>query len=571
MKWTQFLLPTLKEVPAEAEAVSHVLMLRAGLIRKLTAGVYSYLPLGVRVLRKVEAIVREEMNAQGALEVLLPAIHPVELWKRSGRFEVLGEDMITFNDRHKKLNILGPTHEEVITDLVAHEVNSYRQLPLILYQIQTKFRDEARPRFGVMRSREFIMKDAYSFDANPQGLDRSYEKMYNAYCAIFARCGLEYIPVEADTGVMGGNASHEFMVLAQSGEDRIVCCTACRYAASIDKAECREPEARSDTQPVEPLREVHTPGIRSGDDVAAFLKCRPMDLIKTLIYMVGDTPVAVLVRADHEVNEAKLGHAFAGRHLSLADEATIRRATGGPRGFSGPVGLRGIEIVADAGLRAAGLMGAGANKADTHLVGVDMDRDVTVSRWLDIRTITERDACPRCQGRIELRQAIEVGHVFKLGTKYSEALKAGVVDESGVSRPIIMGCYGIGVTRIIAACIEQRHDEQGIVWPRGISPFSVVILLLNLDHEPSRTTAADLYALLSERLAGDVLLDDRNVRAGIKFKDADLIGIPLQIIVGEKNIVIGKMEIKTRATQERQLVDIATVPDVVAELLARCP
>ncbi|MBI4845349.1 MAG: proline--tRNA ligase [Candidatus Omnitrophica bacterium] len=566
MRWTEFLLPTLKEIPSEAEAISHILMIRAGLIRRLTSGVYSYLPLGLRVLKKVEKIIRQEMDSKQAQEVLLPAIQPIELWIKSGRFAALGEDMITFTDRHKKVNVLGPTHEEVITALVKNEVNSYRQLPLILYQIQTKFRDEARPRFGVMRSREFIMKDAYSFDCDGEGLNTSYNKMYQAYCRIFKRCGLNFIAVEADTGIMGGDVSHEFMVLAENGEDMVVICENCKYAVSMDKAECVKPVTRGQEPVARKMEEVKTPGVSSVEDVARFLKVGAEQLVKTLIYIADDKPVAVLVRGDHEINETKLNRLLKAGSLSMADEETIQKVTGGPLGFSGPVGLSGLKIIADLGIAASSNFVVGANKSDVHFVGVNIERDFKVWQWADVRNIMDKDICPKCMQPIKIEQAIEVGHVFKLGTKYTENLNATFLDEQGKAKKIIMGCYGIGVTRLIAACIEQNCDKNGIIWPKEIAPFQVILMPLNTAHVLSMDFARTIYGHLTERNI-EVLLDDRDIRAGIKFKDADLIGIPLQIIIGEKNLEQNRIEIKERMTGQRYIIALDEALKKTIELL----
>lgn len=566
MKWSELLLPTLKEVPSEAEAISHILMIRAGLIRKLTSGVYSYLPVGLRVLAKVENIIRQEMNKKGAQQLLLPAIQPAELWQKSGRFEALGQDMITFTDRHKKLNVLGPTHEEVITSVVKNEVNSYRQMPLILYQIQTKFRDEARPRFGIIRSREFIMKDAYSFDRDIEGLNKSYDKMYQAYCRILERCGLNFIPVEADTGIMGGDASHEFMVLAASGEDKIVQCEKCAYAASLDKAECLKTEDRKqkteDGKNKEP-EEVSTPGVSSVDQVAGFLKISVNKLIKTMIYLADEKPVAVLVRGDHEINEAKLAKVLRAVRLEMAAPAIIEKVTKGPVGFSGPIGLLGIEIYADYAIEGAKAVVVGSNKMDTHIQYVDIARDVKINKWADIRSITDKDNCPRCGADIRIQQAIEVGHVFKLGTKYTDSLGATFLDEQGKANSIIMGCYGIGVTRIIAAYIEQNFDDNGIIWSKEITPFQVIIIPLNTEDALSMQIAESIYGQLLEKNV-EVLLDDRNLRAGIKFKDADLIGIPLQVVIGQKNISRNIIELKIRRNGNREEV---LIDDVITRII----
>ncbi len=556
MRWSKLLLPTLKDIPADAEAISHILMVRAGLIRKLTSGVYSYLPFGLKVLKKIEKIIREEMNDKGAQELLLPAIQPCELWQKSGRLETMGEDMIKFTDRHKKLNVLGPTHEEVITTLVKNEINSYRQMPLILYQVQTKFRDEARPRFGVMRSREFIMKDAYSFDCDTQGLDISYDKMYDAYCRIFKRCGLKFIPVEADSGIMGGDASHEFMVLAQSGEDKIASCKKCEYAASLDKAQCIEEDhhrllATEHSQINEDLKDVHTPGVSSVEEVASFLKVSADKLLKTIIYVKGESVVAVLVQGDHEVNVAKLSKVLKSNNIEMASAGIVEKITNAPVGFSGPIGLKGIEIIADYSLKGARGLICGANKADMHTIGINIARDVPGAQWADIRSIAQDDLCPHCKAAsVNIQQAIEVGHVFKLGTKYTQSLGATYLDDQGKANQIIMGCYGIGVTRIIAAYLEQNYDDFGIIWSKEISPFQALIMPLNTDSMEIMEEAKNIYKQMLERKI-EVLFDDRNIRAGMKFKDADLIGIPIQIIIGEKNLAQGLIEIKLRRTGQR--------------------
>ena len=552
MKWSEMVLPTLKETPSEAEAISHILMIRAGLIRKLTAGVYTYLPLGFRVLKKVENIIRQEMNTKGAQEILMPAIQPIELWQKSGRLDALGEDMISFIDRHKKKNILGPTHEEVVTTLVKNEINSYRQMPLILYQIQTKFRDEVRPRFGIIRSREFIMKDAYSFDCDLGGLDESYQKMYDAYCRIFSRCGLKTIPVEADSGVMGGDASHEFMVIAENGEDSIVSCLKCDYAASMDKAAVavHSPQSIVHSEKLKPIEKVSTPGVSTVKDVAEFLKVKPEQLIKTLIYVVDEKPVVVLVRGDHDINEAKLLKALKAQHIVMADESIIQKVTKGPLGFSGPIGLKDITVISDSAVDIGENWVVGANSADMHFINANNERDFKVDVWADIRNITSQDQCPKCGQEIVISFAIEVGHVFKLGTKYTESLDSTYLDVHGKSNKIIMGCYGIGVTRIIAAYIEQNNDDYGISWPMSIAPFQVIIMPLNCDHPQSKQIAESLYNQLSAK-GIEVLLDDRKIRAGMKFKDADLVGIPLQVIIGERNLAEGLIEIKVRATLEK--------------------
>ncbi|MFH1459831.1 MAG: proline--tRNA ligase [Candidatus Omnitrophota bacterium] len=571
MKWSKVLLPTLKEVPQDAEAISHILMIRAGLIRKLTSGVYSYLPLGMRVLKKVTKIIQEEMNNQGAQEMLLPAIQPVDLWQQSGRLETLGEDMITFTDRHKKLNVLGPTHEEVITNLIKNEIRSYRQLPIIVYQIQTKFRDEARPRFGVMRSREFIMKDAYSFDRDEQGLDHSYKKMYEAYCNIFRRCGLNYIAVEADTGIMGGDISHEFMVIADNGEDKIIRCKKCDYAVSLDKAECLadyRPQTTEHSSKAKSMEEVSTPGVSSVKEVAHLLKVKPAQLIKTIIYLADNQPVAILIRGDYEINETKLNRVLKAQHLIMADEGAIKKITNGPRGFSGPVELENIKIIADYSIQGLKNAITGANKIDRHLINVNESRDFKVDIWADVRNITENDFCPRCKNAIQLSQAIEVGHVFKLGTKYTDSFGADFLDESGKPQKIIMGCYGIGVTRIIAACIEQNNDEYGIIWSKEICPFEVLVMPLNTDNPELAGIAHKIYNELKNNDL-DVLLDDRDLRAGTKFKDADLVGIPVQVVIGEKGLKQDLVEIKIRKNNQKTQVLVKDVISKVKDILEK--
>jgi prolyl-tRNA synthetase len=550
MRWSQALIPTLKEDPQDAEVISHKLMVRGGFIRKLVSGAYSYLPLGCRVLEKVKRIVREEMDAAGSQEVMLPAIHPPEIWKRTGRYDILGSVLIKFKDRHGKELVLGPTHEEIITDLVANNVRSYKELPLILYQIQTKFRDEPRPRFGVMRTSEFIMKDAYSFDIDVAAMEDSYKKMYDAYCRIFSRCGLPYIPVEADPGMMGGSVSHEFMVPSTAGEDRIVVCQKCKYAASTEVAKCKA-GVRGKGQGVRekrlPITEVETPGVTTIEKVSELLKVGPEKLVKTLIYKADGMVVALLLRGDHEANETKLKNFLKCQALELADPKTIETVTGAPVGFSGPVRLNNVRIVADNSVRDMANFVTGANKKDAHLVNVNIERDFETKEFADLRMITAQDGCPACGKQIEIKQAIEVGHTFKLGTKYSDALGAKVLDKDGKEIPAVMGCYGIGVTRIIASIIESSNDKDGIVWPASVSPYSVLILALNTEDKKVKELSEKLYKLLQE--AGiDVLLDDRNESAGIKFKDADLIGIPVKIVVGPKNAKKDVVEIKDRKT-----------------------
>ncbi len=535
MRYSKLFIPTLKEVPAEAEVISHKLMLRAGMIRKLASGLYTYLPLGLRAIRKVENIVREEMNNAGAQELLMPIVQPAELWEESGRWDKMGKELLRFKDRHDRPMCLGPTHEEVITDLVRKEVRSYRDLPLILYQIQTKFRDERRPRFGLMRGREFIMKDAYSFDVDEDALDESYQKMYNAYCRIFERCGLNFRAVEADTGAIGGSCSHEFMVLADTGEDKIAVCTSCNYAANVELAPAKGGVDNSDEQEEE-IKLVPTPGKKTIDEVASFLGIPNKKLIKTLIIKSEDKIIAALIRGDHELNEVKLANLLEIDSIELADEESVKKVTGAPVGFAGPVGLDdSVEIIADVSTAGMKNFVVGANKEEHHYINCNWDRDIPKNRvkFADIRIITKDDPCPKCGGKIEIKKGIEVGHVFKLGTKYSEAMGATYLDSNGKERPIIMGCYGIGIGRTVAASIEQNHDENGIIFPSSIAPFEVIISLLNPKDQVLKDAAENIYTELQKNSI-EVLLDDRDVRPGVKFKDADLIGIPLRITVGKR-------------------------------------
>ena len=562
MRYSQLFLPTLKESPAEAEVVSHKLMIRAGMIRKVASGLYTYLPLGLRSIRKVERIVREEMNRAGAQELLMPMVQPAELWQESGRWKLYGKELLRFKDRHGRDCCLGPTHEEVICDLVRREVRSYRDLPLNLYQIQAKFRDEIRPRFGLMRGREFIMKDAYSFDVDEEALDRTYSSMYQAYCRIFERCGLDFRPVEADTGSIGGHASHEFMVMADTGEDAIACCTACDYAANVELAPVVTEYPHEKGEPGT-MKEVATPGRRTVEEVTGFMGIGPDRLVKTLIFLADRRPVAAMVRGDHELNEVKLKNLLGCEELVMADEETVKRVTGAPVGFAGPVGLEdGVELVADRAVGAMTTIVCGANKAETHLSGVMFGRDCPVPRYADIRVITEEDPCPRCGAAISIRRGIEVGHIFKLGTKYSEALGVTFLDDNGRERPAIMGCYGIGIGRTVAAAIEQNHDEKGIIFPRPIAPFDVIITVVNA-KDGELVSAAESLEKELEGEGFEVLLDDRDERAGVKFKDAELIGIPVRVTVGKRLKSEGRVEVSFRRGGE---VKEATLGDVASLL-----
>ena len=566
MRYSEYFIPTVKETPADAEVVSHQLMLRAGMIRKLAAGIYSYLPLGLRSIRKVENIVREEMNRAGAIEILMPGVIPAELWQESERWEQYGRELLRIKDRKDAEFCLGPTHEEVVTDLVRREVKSYRQMPVNLYQIQSKFRDEIRPRFGLMRGREFIMKDAYSFDVDGAAADLSYEKMYQAYRRIFERCGLRFRAVEADTGSIGGSSSHEFMVLADSGEDAIVSCTACEYAANVEKAESRPIEAVEHADP-RPLERVATPEKRTIEEVSEFLGVHAASMIKTLVLLADGEPVVALVRGDHELNEIKLKNALDCTDLEMAGDEVVTKVTGAPVGFAGPVGLK-VKIVADLAVKAMKNAVTGGNEKDLHLKNVNLERDFRATAFADIRNVVHGDACPRCEGGVlEMWRGIEVGHVFKLGTKYSKALKATYLDAEGKEQIIFMGCYGIGIGRTVAACIEQNHDENGIIFPIPIAPFHCIISALNIKEDPVREATERIYGQLAD--AGvEVLLDDRDERPGFKFKDADLIGIPLRIVVGSKNLAQGNVELKDRKTGDVALLPVAEAVERVKSLVA---
>jgi prolyl-tRNA synthetase len=551
MRWTNALIPTLKEDPQDAEVMSHKLMVRGGFIRKLIAGSYTYLPLGLRVLDKITRIIREEMDRKGAQELLMPAIQPPELWKKTGRYDLLGGVLIKFKDRSGKEMVLGPTHEEVVTGIVADNVRSYKDLPLILYQIQTKFRDEPRPRFGVMRTCEFIMKDAYSFDCDVAGMEASYKKMYDAYCAIFERCGLPYIAVEADPGMMGGGISHEFMVPSDAGEDRIVTCKKCGYAASDHVAKCVTNDEKRTTKNEKkmPIAEVETPGITTIEKVSALLKAEPTRLVKTLIYKADGKPVALLLRGDYEANETKLKNYLKCEILEMADEKAIMESTAAPVGFSGPVGLKNARIVADLSVKGMVNFITGANKKDAHLINVNFERDFQTREFGDFRMIRPEDRCPSCGKKIEITNAIEIGHTFKLGTKYSAALDAKFLDKDGEEKPVVMGCYGIGVNRIAAALIETSNDKDGIIWPASTAPYEVLVIALNVTNEKVKKLAEGAYRSLTK--AGyDTLYDDRDESAGKKFKDADLIGIPMKVVIGEKNAAKDMLEVKLRKTGE---------------------
>ena len=570
MRYSQYLLPTLKEIPSEADVPSHQLMFRAGMIRKLASGIYSYLPLGLRAIQKVESIIREEMNRAGAIEVLLPFVQPAEIWQESHRWEEYGKELVRFRDRHNRDYCLGPTHEEVITDIARREIRSYRQMPINLYQIQTKFRDEIRPRFGVMRAREFIMKDAYSFDVDEKGADESYQKMVDAYTRIFTRCGLKFKMVEAESGVIGGTFSHEFMVLAETGEETIVSCTHCSYAANIEKAEFKRPEASGrilDKELLKPLQKVLTPDKRTVEEVTQFLQVSPKDLIKTLIFDTDKGCIAALVRGDHEISEKKLKAVLGTENLQLAGEETVEELTHAPKGFAGPIGLS-IPMIADMDIQKMVNFVTGANEKDAHLIHVNLMRDFKVDQFVDIRKFFPGDCCPLCGKETRIDKGIEVGHTFKLGTKYSKAMGATYLDDQGKEKEIVMGCYGIGLGRTVAAAIEQSYDQNGIIFPMPITPFQILLLPVNLKIDLLRETAEKLYQNLLEE-GMEVLYDDREETPGVKFKDADLIGIPLRVTLGEKNLKKGLVEVKKRKTGEILLLKKEEAIPKIKEMIAQ--
>ncbi len=566
MRTSRLFIPTLRQTPGEAEVISHRLMLRAGMIRKVAAGIYTYLPLGLRVLKKIERIIRQEMNRAGAQELLMPILSPAELWRETGRWDFYGKELLRCQDRHDRDFCFGPTHEEVMTDLFRREIRSYRQLPMNCYQIQTKFRDEIRPRFGLMRGREFVMKDAYSFDADEERARLSYQKMYDAYERIFARCGLEFRAVEADTGLIGGSMSHEFMVLAETGEETIVYDEHGSYAANVELAEVPPPPEEDTATPLA-LEAVQTPGTKTVEEVCAFLKVSPDRLVKTLFYQTpaGDI-IVVLIRGDHEANEIKINRFLGTTGITLAKAETVSNVSSAPVGFAGPVGLKGIRIIADHGVKAMRNFVVGGNMNDTHLINVNWDRDFAVEAFLDLRQAQAGDQSPRSTDRLREARGIEVGHVFLLGTKYSEAMNATFLDADGRETLAIMGCYGIGVSRTAAAAIEQNHDDKGMVWPVPIAPFHVHVLPVTVSEQVVKT-AGMLYEACAE--AGlEVLWDDRDERAGVKFNDADLIGAPFHLTIGDRGLARGMVELKRRNTGEVVQLRPADVIPHVRDLLS---
>ncbi len=568
MRYSRMFIPTVKEIPADAETASHKLMIRAGLMRKVASGTYTYLPLGWRCLLKVIAIVREEMNKAGAQEIMAPSMQPKELWDKTGRSTDYGPTMFCLEDRHGRMNVLGPTAEEVFTTMVAGEIKSYKQLPVNLYQISPKFRDEYRPRFGAIRSREFIMKDAYSFDCDAAGLEASYRSMYDAYCNVFKRCGLEYVIVEAESGEMGGSGSHQFTIPCESGEDTIVYTEDGSYAANLERAAVDPVPKDATKTEIPPMEEVHTPNIGSIDTVCEFLDTKPTQMVKTLIYSAEDTTVAVLIRGDHDVNEEKLRIAVGGKHVELADEETIEIATGAKVGFAGPVGIVGKvnTILMDHAVAAMPVWVTGANKTDYHITNVvpGRDFDINNAQLIDIRYAVEGDTYNGT--KLLFKKGIEVGQVFKLGTKYSKKLGAKFLDEEGSENPCLMGCYGIGINRILASAIELGNDNNGIIWPISIAPFEVIVTSVNQDDDNVAKVAESIYQQLLDN-GIDVLLDDRILRGGVKFKDADLIGIPVRITVGKRSVAEGNVEIKLRCESQSQKVTIEKAADNVIKLV----
>jgi prolyl-tRNA synthetase len=573
MRATKLIAPTLRESPADAEVISHQLMLRAGMIRKIATGIYDYLPLGHRVIQKVSQIVREEMDRAGAQELLLPAAVPAELWKESGRWELYGKDLLRFKDRKDAEFCIGPTHEEVVTDIARAALRSYRDLPVNLYQIQTKFRDEIRPRFGLMRGREFIMKDAYSFHDSEESLDAEYKNMYETYCRIFDRCGLKYKVVEADSGNIGGSVSQEFMVLAPTGEDALLSCGACNYSANREAARVKRIiEEKHAEKTAEKMKKIATPGQRTIDEVSAFLKISPKQMIKTLVYWFRKDEkehiVVVLVRGDHQLNELKLRNYLGADWVALAEDQKIEEVTGAPVGFAGPVGLKkGTRVIADLDVENVGDGVTGANEKDQHIVHVVPGRDFQITEKADIIQAEAGAHCPKCdKGILEEIRGIEVGHVFKLGTKYSKAMQATFLNKDGKAQPFIMGCYGIGVGRTAAAAIEQNNDDKGICWPLSLAPYQLVIVPVNYADPAMRDTAERLYKEAQE--AGiETVLDDREDRLGVKLNDADLIGYPLRIVVGAKTLAEGKVELKQRTAADVQKIEIGSVIEQIKKII----
>ncbi len=567
MRMSSLFAPTLREDPAEAETISHKLMIRAGMIRKVAAGIYNFLPLGYRVIRKIEQIIREEMDAKGGQELFMPALQPAELWKQSGRWDVYGPELMRLIDRNGRPFCLGPTHEEVVTTLVKENVRSYRELPLLLYQIQTKFRDEIRPRFGVMRAREFLMKDLYSFDKDEEGMNKSYEAMYDAYCRVFKRCGLAFKVVEADPGAIGGTGSQEFMVLAKTGEEEIVYCDDCNYAANTNQASSIVPDMDfSMGEEERELKKVYTPGAKTIEEVANFLGVEKKRTVKTLFYEAIYSQdsweiVAALVRGDYDINETKLKNYLGCLYLNLAKEEEIAKVSGGKVGFVGPIGLKGVRVIIDPTVQRLKNAVVGAGEEDYHFINANPGRDFELKEIVDIRLVRAGDRCVRCGSELKTTRGIEVGHIFKLGLKYSKAMDAKFVDRDGKEKYYYMGCYGIGVGRTMAAAIEQNHDEDGIIWPMSIAPYHVVVIPVEYSNGEHMRVATQIYESLRER-GVEVVIDDRDESPGVKFKDADLIGFPLRITVGDA-LKEGKVELRWRKTKEVRFYPLGEVVEAV--------
>ncbi len=564
MRFSKLFLKTLKEEPKDAEVISHKLMVRAGMIKKLASGVYSYMPMGYRVLRKIENIVREELAAAGAQEVLMPVLQPAELWQESGRWNKMGQEMMRIKDRHDRDFVLGPTHEEVITDIVRREIKSYKDLPVNLYQIQTKFRDEKRPRFGLMRGREFLMKDGYSFHTDEESLEEEYQNMRRAYSRIFKRCGLSFRAVEADSGAIGGDTTHEIMVLAESGEDDVIYCSHCDYAANIEKAESKI-ELSESTEKTEEIKKVHTPDKQSIEEVAAFLNLPMEKTVKAMIFKSEDKFILALIRGDYEINEVKLKNALKLSEIEMATNEEIE-AIGFKKGFIGAVGAEKIEIIADLSVKPMKNYVTGANETDYHYINTNHGKDYKLENFADIRTVKVGEKCSRCgEGELKIARGIEVGQVFKLGKKYSMSMNCVFLDENGKSKEMIMGCYGIGVSRTMAATVEQNYDENGIIWPIAIAPFHVDIIPANTKDGEQMGVAERIYQKMVEE-GIEAVLDDRDERAGFKFKDADLIGFPIKIVVG-KGVTNGKVEFVIRRTGEKEEINIEEAINRVKKIL----
>lgn len=566
MRWSQFYLFTTREVPKDAEVISHQMMVRTGMIRKTAAGIYSYLPLGWRSLSKLMAIVRRELEKAGSVELTMPAIQPAELWQESGRWAEYGKELLRMDDRHAREFCFGPTHEEVVTDIVRKDVTSYRQLPVNLYQIQVKFRDEIRPRFGLMRGREFLMKDAYTFHTTEESLDEAYQAMSAAYERIFEACGLDFIRVEADSGAIGGSSSHEFMVIADTGESLVLRCPECGYGANQERAATSGLTPPPEQPQAPEARVEETPGMTTVEEVAKFLEVEPERVVKTIIYETDQGPVAALVRGDREVNPIKLKNLLGVQELELAGEELVEEVTGAPVGFAGPIGLEDVRLVADRSVEGATNFVCGANRADAHWTGANLGRELRLFEFHDILLVSGGDPCPNCERPLSISHGIEVGHIFKLGTKYSEPMGCNFLDDEGKSHPMTMGCYGLGIGRTVAAAIEQNHDDKGIIWPLPLAPFEALVVPLNMNDAEVVQAAETIYEALREK-GVDVLFDDRKERPGVKFNDADLVGIPVRAVIGSRSLANDQVEISLRRDGEKRLVPLAKVAEAVLDAI----